>query len=131
MKYFLILIIATSCTSIGYNLVVREAVHVRKIPTRHGVVECYTDSVDVRFEGQRFHLHSRKLNLDLHAVTLTLQDPNLYTAMDQLGSGNTIYHYQYRGRLFMQITDVPKGFTSSPDSVEYVWTITTDKICAN
>lgn len=127
----LLLAALTSCMApIAFKTTDKKLVYVRRIPVRSGTPECYTDSVSVKFEGQRFTMTS-KVNLNLHALTLTLQDPNLYTALDNVRSGFTVYHYEYRGRLFMQITPVPKGFTDAPDEVEYMYVVTTDNVCAN
>lgn len=132
MKTVIILSMALMCSCmapVAFKSTAKKQVYVRKIPVRLGAAECYTDSVSVKFEGQRFTMKTSKVNLELHALTLTLQDPNLYTALDNIRSGFTIYHYEYRGRLFMQITPVPKGFTDRPDEPECIYVVTTDNVC--
>lgn len=114
---------------ITFKSLPKKPVYIRKVPIRSGAAVCYKDSVNIGFEGQRFKMVSSKVNMDLHAINLTMQDPNLYTAMDMEGSGFTIFYYEYRGRLFMQVTPVPKGFTDRPDEPECIYVVTTDNVC--
>lgn len=134
MKTIPVLFLALLCSCmapVAFKSTSKKQVYVRKVPLRSGAAECYRDSVSVKFEGQRFKMVTSKVNLDLHAITLTLQDPNLYTALDNVRSGFTVYYYEYRGRLFMQVTPVPKGFTDTPDEPECAYVITTDNICVS
>lgn len=125
-----IIVLLGSCTSgrLALDGETFEA-DIKQIPIRGGVEVCTHKSVSVLVRGYEFVVKGIDLEINLRQMRILNTDPDLYLGVSKSDMHYTVYYYAYRSRFYIQITPIPKGFTSDILENETAYVITTDKIC--
>lgn len=103
--------------------------NVKEVPLRGGEYKCYSDNVAILARGYEFTVKGNNINIRLTELRIIHSDPDVYIGVSDEGMLHTVYYYSYRGRFYIQISPVPKGFTNKPDLNEITYIISTDSIC--
>lgn len=103
--------------------------NIKEVSLRGGEDKCYTDNVAILARGYEFTVKGKDINVRLTELRIVNSDPDVYIGVSDEGMLHTVYYYAYRGRFYIQISPIPKGFTNKPDLNEITYIISTDSIC--
>lgn len=113
----------------GYSGYIKEMA-LRKSVRSKGQVKCaYVDNIRVTTLPSSITIEAEGYKLDIKYLVKVNESPDLYVGETVGGLFYSVYFYYQRDRFYIQLTPIPKGFSSEIFEDEKVYVITDQNIC--